>query len=227
VKPIRPKSLPEIAEQLLARISKEALACEIVIGGGIALKHYADFRPTQDIDAWWRSTRNLEALQQISKAVAEIAAENDLDVSHRNFGSTDSIELRITGENRKKFSFQIAVRDITLEEPLASAWSPILIETLRENMGSKMNALVNRGAPRDFMDVYEVVMRGLMSGPECWRLWQLKNPEGSVEQAKADVLAALQRIVQRRSVDSLSGPEREAAIALRTWYSQEFARGAA
>lgn len=49
---------------------------------------------------------------------------------------------------------------------------PILIETVRDNVASKMNALVDRGAPRDFLDIRAVIVKGLVSVEECWALWQ-------------------------------------------------------
>ena len=60
--PQRPTTLPLLAEAILAALSDEPLAGEIVLGGGVALKHYDDFRPTQDIDAWWCETRDAEAM---------------------------------------------------------------------------------------------------------------------------------------------------------------------
>ena len=39
-----------------------------------------------------------------------------------------------------------------------------------------MNALVNRGAPRDFLDIHAVVEADLLTPARCWELWQAKNP---------------------------------------------------
>jgi hypothetical protein len=223
--PTRPNSLPEIAERLLTRIAQEPLSSEVVLGGGIALKHYADFRPTQDIDAWWRESRNSDSLDQIVKAVTEVASEQGLDLKQRRFGATDSLDLHVAGSAAKVFSFQIAVRDVQLEQPLESAWTPILIETLRENIGSKMNALVNRGAPRDFVDIFEVVQRGLLRVQDCWRLWQAKNPQADFATAYTNVVASLERIGQKRPIATLPDSERNAAERLRSWFRTEFDPG--
>jgi hypothetical protein len=72
--PIRPNDLPQIAVEILDALAKQPLASEIVIGGGIALKHYANYRPTQDIDAWWKSAGNPEASNQIRAAMEMVAS---------------------------------------------------------------------------------------------------------------------------------------------------------
>ncbi len=46
-----------------------------------------------------------------------------------------------------------------LEDSIESAWAPIKIKTLRDNVGAKMNALVGRGAPRDFIDIAAAIAR--------------------------------------------------------------------
>ena len=222
--PVVPPSLPKIAHQLLARISKEPLAGEIVIGGGIALKHYVDYRPTQDIAAWWRAERNSEAFDQIVASVSDVASQNALGVVYRHFGTTDSLELKDLLTGQKVFSFQIAVRDIGIDSAQTSSWPPIQLETLRDNIGSKMNALVNRGAPRDFVDIFEIVHRGLATRTDCWMLWQTKNPAGSLSQAQIDVIASLERIAQRRPLESLVEAEREPADKLRAWFGDEFCK---
>lgn len=207
VSPRRPLSLPKLAEDILESVAKSDGAAEVVLGGGIALKHYVDFRATYDIDAWWKRERDTRALEQIKVAVEEVAAHNNLSLSYRQFGTTDSLELIDKQTGQKIFSFQIAVRDVTLEDAILSSWPPIAIETLRENIGSKMNALVNRGAPRDFLDVYEVVRRGLLKVEDCWQLWQAKNESGRIE--------------QRRPLDSLPPDERERVSRVREWIRSE------
>ena len=73
---------------------------------------------------------------------------------------------------RREFSFQIALRSVELEPTLISPWALILIEMLSDNVGAKMNALVDRGAPRDFTDIRKIVSAGLVTTARCWELWQ-------------------------------------------------------
>jgi len=215
--PKRPTSLPKLAEEILDSVAQSSGATEVVLGGGIALKHYVDFRSTYDIDAWWRRDRDAQAIEQIKAAMQRVAEKNNLKLSYRQSGTTESLELSDQATGQKVFSFQIAVRDVTLEDAVPSSWPPIAIETLRENIGAKMNALVNRGAPRDFLDVYEVVTRGLLTVEDCWHLWQAKNKSGSIDRAQQDVLASLARIEQRRPLDSLPMQEKEKAKLVREW----------
>ncbi len=221
--PKRPETLPELAQATLESLSREPLSANVVLGGGIALKHYDDFRQTQDVDAWWRDFRDPATFASVAVALARVAAARGLRLEHRQFGTTDSWEFTPVGSSRKTFSFQIAVRDVPLDEPLVSPWPPLLIETLRDNIGSKMNALVNRGAPRDFVDVYRVVNDGLIPAGACWALWREKNAAGNVEDARGKVLTHLTRLEQRRPLETIAAPEeQENARTLRRWYKETF-----
>ncbi len=57
-------------------------------------------------------------------------------------------------------------RSIELDPPLPSGWEPILVESLADNVGAKMNAVVERGAARDFLDVRELATRGIVTVEE-------------------------------------------------------------
>ena len=112
---------------------------------------------------------------------------------------------------------QIAERDVELELPIASPWSPVLIETLRDNIGSKMNALVNRGAPRDFTDIRAVISAGLATVEEVWAVWQQKNPDLDQTSAKLQVLNHLESIELRRPLDRVPIEQRAETMAGRQW----------
>jgi hypothetical protein len=69
-----------------------------------------------------------------------------------------------------------------------------------------MNALVERGAPRDFLDIHRIVTSGVMGLKETWSLWETRNPRRSSEEAKKMVLYQLHQlsgIEQRRPLDSI------------------------
>lgn len=91
------------------------------------------------------------------------------------------------------------------------------IETLRDNLASKMDALVARGAPRDFSDVYEVVQAGLATVSELWDHWHAKNPDTPIDRARAQVVKHIESIAARRPLDQVPEHERPAAEALRRW----------
>lgn len=219
--PQRPSTLPALAEELLTEISKYESSANIVLGGGVALKHYDDFRETQDVDAWWKTYRDLQALDDLGAAVSLVAKRNAFRDNARRFGATDSLEI-VGPDDKMIFSFQIAVRDLTLDEPLPSAWPPIQIESLRDNVASKMNALVRRGAPRDFVDIYRLVNDGLITGDECWSLWSRKNEGANAERAAQQMITHLDRLEQLRPLDAVAVDEKKGASALRAWFRRVF-----
>lgn len=217
----KPRSLDPLAEEILGRLSRHPEASEIVLGGYFALQHYADYRQTHDIDAWWKTRASQAAEEVIRMSMSEVAAARGLAMQERSFGDTLSFELHRGGV--REFSFQIAVRSVGIEAPLTSAWPPILIESLRDNVASKMNALVNRGAPRDFLDIRAVVDSGLLSIKDCWDLWLQKNMGQTVSSAKQKVLLTLEALDTRRPLSSIPDRnERAHAEKVRQWYRSSF-----
>jgi hypothetical protein len=217
----KPDALSPLADKVLQELAARPEAAEIVLGGYVALQHHVDYRQTHDVDAWWRARASPEAESAIVDAMRNVAAGEGFQVRQRRFGETLSIEFLRHG--RKRFSFQISVRSVALEPPLTSPWPPILIETLADNVASKMTALVDRGSPRDFLDVKTVVQRGLMPVEQCWRLWSRKNPGQSIESAKQNVLLHLGALEARRPLRSIADPsDREQARLTRDWFRREF-----
>jgi hypothetical protein len=91
-----------------------------------------------------------------------------------------------------------------------------------DNIASKMMALVARGAPRDFVDIKEIVNSGLVSAARCWELWTQKKPGIGLDDARLRVLTHLARIEARMPIERLPVARREAAADLRAWYREEF-----
>jgi hypothetical protein len=219
----KPVTIDVRAEKVLALLAGKLEAGEIVLGGYFALQHYADYRRTHDIDAWWKTRASPAAEQMIREAMQRVADEEGYSLRERKFGETVSFELVKGG--RKEFSFQIAVRSVGLEEPVASAWPPVLIETLTDNIASKMSALVDRGAPRDFTDMKHVIAEGFVTVEGAWDLWCRKNPDGALESAKQKVLLQLEALESRRPLESIrDDAERERARETREWFKREFLR---
>ncbi|HEY3241852.1 MAG TPA: nucleotidyl transferase AbiEii/AbiGii toxin family protein [Phycisphaerae bacterium] len=219
-----PENLDPLAEKILRALAGQPQAAEIVLGGYLALQHYLNYRQTRDIDAWWRQRASPEAERAILAAMQRVAADEGLEVRERRFGETLSVELVRQGQ--KRFSFQIAVRTIALEPALVSAWPPILIETLADNIGSKMNALVERGAPRDFLDIRNVVQQGLVQVVDCWQLWTRKNPGEDVDAARQKALLHLSALDTRRPLASIKDvTERDEARRTREWFRNSFLSG--
>jgi hypothetical protein len=208
-RPPKPSEIDPLAAEILEELSGRPESAEIVLGGYFAMRHYLDYRHTHDIDAWWKTGRKEDTLECIRHAMQTVADRHRLELQVREWGETVSFELR---EKKKVFSFQIAVRSRELEPARPSSWDPILIESLADNVGAKMNALVQRGAARDFIDIKELVSRGIVTVDQCWRWWQQKNPGGDIQQAKAHALRHLEALEQRRPLSEIARPE-ERAIA--------------
>lgn len=214
-----PKKLHPLARKILQKLSGEPSSATIIIGGGVALQHHCDFRETSDIDAWWNGYPSNEGISVIENVMEETAKEENGKIVKRSWGDTVSYDL--LKDNKKIFSFQIALRDIQLEEPVESKWPPIKIETLKDNLASKIVALVNRGAPRDFLDIYSVCQQSLVTPQFCWQLWQAKNPGKKVEEAKLRVLDHLEQIAKIRPLETIKDQnQKESAQKVRKWVQE-------
>ena len=222
-RPTPPSRLGIYAREVLELLAGHEAAAEIVIGGGIALAHYVDYRDTFDLDAWWAVAPTAPANALLDEAMQAVAKRHGMRCVRRSWGETVSLEI-VEG-NRKVFSLQIAPRDRYLDATLEAGWPPIRIETLRDNVASKMNALVNRGAPRDLRDIYEVCRRGLLSAPQCWQFYEAKNPGLSAGDATAKVLHAVEQLEIQRPLASIQDDDqRREAAAVRNWYRDVFCR---
>ena len=91
----KPRSLDPLAEEILSRLSEHPEASEIVLGGYFALQHYADYRRTHDIDAWWRSAASLPAEEAIRTVMTGVAKEHGFLFRERRFGDTVSFEIQV------------------------------------------------------------------------------------------------------------------------------------
>jgi len=215
--PRSPGNLHPLSRELLQSLAGHAEAAEIVLGGGVALSHYLEYRDTVDLDAWWRSEPRPDVVAFVEAAMKALAARHGLAYRRRSWGETESLELLRDG--LKQYSFQISRRTLFLDDVLPSPWQPVSIETLRDNVASKMTALVQRGAPRDFLDVYQLCARGMMSVATCWQAFADRNPEVALEEAKRKILARLAMIETVRPLETIQSTEdREQAARVRDWY---------
>ena len=220
--PKPPQNLHPLSRELLESLAGHAEASEIVIGGGVALSHYLEYRDTVDLDAWWRTEPKADVLAFLEAAMQALATRHGLDYRRRTWGETESLEL-LRG-SQKQFSFQISKRTLYLDEAIPAVWQPVWIETLRDNVASKMTALVQRGAPRDFMDIHQLCTLGVMSMEQCWGWFTEKNPGISVDEAKRKIITRLAMIETTRPLEKIQPRDaREKAALVRAWYHDIFA----
>ena len=89
-----------------------------------------------------------------------------------------------------------------------------------------MVALVERGAPRDFRDIYTLCQTGLLAPAGCWDLWRKRQEKAGAdtdsERARLAVETHLARIMRYRPLEKISDmAERKLAEHARTWYKED------
>lgn len=220
----RPSQLSVYAEKTLQVLAEEGLGHKISLGGALGLQHYLEYRWTHDVDAWWVPSATAEDRERVIQTI-ESTLRSWGEVRTRRWGEVVSVELRVEG--KAVFSFQIASRSAQLEPSGKVPWTDVSLDSLTDLIASKMVALVERGAPRDFRDIHAVCAARLTTASECWRLWRLRQEQtGSDDdphRARLAVETHLARIAQHRPLESIAAPsQREEAERVRTWFTKEF-----
>ena len=100
-----------------------------------------------------------------------------------------------------------------------------------KHAASKMVALVERGAPRDFRDIYATCRAGLTTPSQCWALWRqrqmLSGSDIDVTRARLALQIHLERIALLRPLAQIVNlEERSDAEHLRDWCAEEFVNDA-
>lgn len=224
VQPSRPTNMPAYAEECLQALVVSQLNDKITLGGGLGLLHYLDYRPTHDVDAWWVGSTTTPEKERVIGVIAGALAPHG-QVQQRAWGDVVSIELIQGGET--VFSFQIANRSVPLQPPVPAKWIDISLDSLPDLVASKMVALVERGAPRDFRDIYSVCEAELVTPGQCWQLWQARQQRAGSDSDSARARLALEthltRIALHRPLENIADPDqKQASQQLRDWFSQEF-----
>jgi len=222
--PSRPAHLSAYAEACLQALARQGLGDKLSLGGGLGLLHYLDYRPTHDVDAWWDKDATPQERQAVIHVIEDaLRSWGQLEV--RAWGEVISIELSEAGE--KVFSFQIAHRSALLEPSRSAPWVDVKLDSLPDLVASKMVALVERGAPRDFRDIHAVCRADLLTPSECWQLWEqrqrLSGSDVDWNRARLAVETHLKRIaLQRPLVDVADPGQRSEAAQVRAWFKEVF-----
>jgi Nucleotidyl transferase AbiEii toxin, Type IV TA system len=222
--PRRPEHLPDYSEMCLQALVDHGLAEKISLGGALGLLHYLDYRDTHDVDAWWADTAAEADRQQVLHILEEVLSQAG-EVKTRAWGDVVSVEL--VRARKTVFSFQIARRSAQLEPSSLAPWIRVPLDSLADLVASKMVALVERGAPRDFRDIHAVCQAGLLTPRDCWRLWQRRQAaagnSADVERATLAIQTHLARIAQHRRLDHIAdSTQQQQAEAVRAWYLGAF-----
>lgn len=222
--PARPVYLPPLAQACLTALAERGLGHALSLGGALGLAHYVEFRRTHDADAWWQPGVTRAVREPVVATIEEVLRPHG-DVRVRAWGDVTSVELLVEG--RLTFSFQIAERSALLREPAPAPWADFLLDSLPDLIASKMVALVERGAPRDFRDIDAVCRTGLASPADCWRYWRqrqhLAGSDTDAARARCAILTHLERISQHRPLDRIADRQARAEAArVRAWFREVF-----
>jgi hypothetical protein len=220
----RPTHVSPYAELSIRALAKQGLGDKISLGGAFGLLHYWNYRSTHDVDAWWQPETTAADRQQVINLLIETLSAYG-QVRERSWGEVVSIELRTEGKT--VFSFQIAARSAQLQPSVPARWADVLLDSLPDLLASKMVALVERGAPRDFRDIYTVCQAGLSTPDICWQLWQQRQQasrsDPDIVRARLAIEVHLERIEQHRPLARiLDAEQRVEAQQTREWYRTEF-----
>lgn len=222
--PKKPENIPIYATVCLQALSRAGLGASLSLGGAFGLLHYWDYRSTHDVDAWWTPQSGPNERRQVVE-ILESTLTSCGEVRTRRWGEVVSVELREA--NRTVFSFQIAERSALLEESVKADWTDIPIDSFSDLIASKMNALVERGAPRDFRDIHAVCQARLVTSQRCWALWQKRQShmdgDADMDRARLAVETHLERIEQSRPLEKITdSAQQEDAKKVRDWYRKDF-----
>ena len=222
----KPSNLSEHGEACIGAVVAAGLADRIVLGGALGLLHYLDYRATKDVDAWWSPEVGSDEQQRVIRTIESRLSEYG-SVRTRTWGDVVSIELQVDGKT--VFSFQIARRSARLEPPGTTSWTEVPLDSLADLVGSKMTALVERGAPRDFRDIHALCRAGLTDSEQCWALWgkrqELAGSDSDRGRARLAIETHLTRISQHRPLSGIADPAlRAEAEEVRKFFSEEVLR---
>jgi len=224
VRPTVPQNVSEYARACLHAVAGSGLGTHLSLGGAFGLSHYLEYRLTNDIDAWWTEVPQSDVRDRVISAIRG-ALERFGSVRVRTWGDVTSIELSVAGH--VVFSFQIARRTALLGEEIVGLWpGGVRLDGFSDIVASKMVALINRGAPRDFRDIHALVKADLISARECWDLWEgrqkLAREDTDRRRAALAIRSHLARIESVRPLESIESTDQRAEAAqVRGWIAKE------
>ncbi len=222
-----PKSLTHFARACLKTLSESTLGRFITLGGAVGLSLYHEYRSTKDVDAWWAPDASETDKESVINLI-RTTLEKFGSVSTRRFGDVVSLDLR--QGNEVVFNFQIANRSAIIRQPIESPWPPVTLDSFDDLVASKMTALIERGAPRDFLDIYEICVKNLVTISRCWELWQERELKRGITESNRQIgceaiLLHLSRIEKSRPLETIADSNQyNQAKQVRAWFKNEFCK---
>jgi hypothetical protein len=114
-----------------------------------------------------------------------------------------------------------------LHPSVMATWIDVALDSFPDLVAGKMVALVERGAPRDFRDIYELCQADLTTPQQCWQVWrqrqELAGSDVDADRAGLALETHLGRIELYRPLDQIADPQqRSEAERLRNWFREDF-----
>ncbi len=224
IQPRQPSNLSRYAQVCLQALVDAGLSKRLSLGGAVGLFHFLDYRATHDVDAWWSEAVTEQQKRDVVD-VLTVALSGSGRVGVRSWGDVISVEL--LQENKTVFSFQIAARSVRLQDSVSAGWIDVPLDSLPDLLAAKMVALVERGAPRDFLDIYSLCEAGVVTVDECWSIWRqrqvMSGDNGDLARARLAIETHLERISLHRPLEKIADAgQREQARRVRDWFSNIF-----
>ena len=103
----------------------------------------------------------------------------------------------------------------------------VSLDGLSDLVANKMVALVERGAPQDFLDIYTLCYEGLTTASRCWQLWKVRQKStgrtATTMWAKMAVLNHAAQLGQTCSSEKMADPiEPDVISHIQMWFQTDF-----
>jgi hypothetical protein len=223
-----PQSPDQYAAICLGALKNSPVGKFISLGGAVGLSLYHEYRASKDVEAWW-TPEAAERDKQLVIDFLNATLDEFGNITIRRFGDVVSLDLQ--QESKIVFNFQIANRSALLRPTVESPWEPVTLDSMDDLVASKMSALIERGAPRDFLDIYEICNQDLITISRCWALWQEREIKRGVAEPDQKIgyealVLHLSRIERSRPLEKITdSDDRNHAKNVREWFKNEFCKG--
>ena len=103
----------------------------------------------------------------------------------------------------------------------------VSLDGFSDLVANKMVALVERGSPQDFFDIYTLCYEGLTTASGCWQLWKTRQElTGDTVKTMWAKMAVLNHITQLgqayASEEIIDSIEPNAISDIQLWFQTEF-----
>ncbi|QSB16854.1 nucleotidyl transferase AbiEii/AbiGii toxin family protein [Natronosporangium hydrolyticum] len=200
----------EAFQEWLARIALDAVGDRgFVLGGGHAVQlHGMASRPSEDIDLF-SSDRGRPAEVEADVVAAFRSHQLSVDVTRR---TSDLVQMMVCGPEGEICKVDLGIF-WRAREPVVLDVGPVLHPD--DAAAGKMDALFNRWAPRDFLDVYAIHLSGRYDRRQLEAVLVEHNP-GFERAMFAESLGFLTRIPDREF--EAYGVDKEHIAAMRIYF---------